>query len=198
MARAPTRAHCGLSPGRHCAACTDDSRTTRHVRSTPPRGPDTLVPQLRSAIRGVRNRPRFRLNQDLGSHGIHALLAMEDEVLLRAELHALRDLEAGGASIALSLPFVRRAGEVSKVRAIAERECGSSFVARLRLGVFVETPAMALSTERLLEQAVDHVFVGTKDLTTVDAGLRPNRPVACERIRHLPTIASCNSQDTWC
>jgi phosphoenolpyruvate-protein kinase (PTS system EI component) len=41
---------------------------------------------------------------------------------------------------------------------------------RLRLGAFVETPAMVLNVGRLLEQGLDHVFVGTKDLTQLTLG----------------------------
>lgn len=111
-------------------------------------------------------------NQDLGSHGIQALLSMPRRTLLRAELRALGKMHGDGASIALSLPFVRCPGEIAEVRA----ECGTSIGAQIRVGVFVETPAMALSVDRLLDHEPDHVFVGTKDLAQLTLGVDRTDP----------------------
>ena len=101
-------------------------------------------------------------NPALGLRGLRLALRRPD--LLDAQLRAaLRVKPAGRCK--LLLPMVDSVTEVREVRAILNRlaeELGGLPIPSL--GVMIETPASALTADRLLEEA-DFLSIGTNDLT---------------------------------
>lgn len=99
-------------------------------------------------------------NPHLGLHGIRQMLTLPG--LLAAELRAVDALYNHGYSrVLFSIPFLSLESELIDVLALRDTTCRN----RVRMGVFVETPAAVAELPHLLAHDVDAVFVGTKDLT---------------------------------
>ncbi|MBI2668694.1 phosphoenolpyruvate synthase [Candidatus Woesearchaeota archaeon] len=115
----------------------------------------------------------------IGWHGIRRLL--DEPKILKAEFQALAELHAEGLSnIGVMVPFVIRADEVKKAKAIM-REVGLEPVRDIEFGVMVETPAACWVIEDICKVGISFVSFGTNDLTQLTQGIDRNN----ERIAKL-------------
>ena len=132
-------------------------------------GGRTLV--IRTLDLGADKRPPFlpfshEENPALGLRGIRLSLANRD--MFRVQLRALLRAAAYG-KISVLYPMISDVSELREARKIAteaERELleeGISF-GSIQQGVMIETPAAALSAEKLIGEA-DFFSIGTNDLT---------------------------------
>ncbi len=119
-------------------------------------------------LRGGEDEPLER-NPLLGWRGIGREL--DDPVLLRAEYEAVRRAVAEGcSSLGIKVPFVRNPEEYERAREIAV-EVGLHPHEDVAFGASIETPATALTIDRLLSAGVDFVSVGVNDLTMCCLGV---------------------------
>lgn len=118
-------------------------------------------------IQGGKEEPE-ESNPMMGWHGIRR--SLDQERILKAELEAIKRVqEQGFSNIGVMLPQVISAEEVRKAKRVA-REVGL----RGKFGVMVETPAAALTIERICNEGIDFISFGTNDLTQFTLGVDRN------------------------
>lgn len=100
-------------------------------------------------------------NPALGLRGVRTGLHRPD--LLLTQLRAICRVRSRG-TVAVMLPMIASASEVRQVRALLDIAASETGGAAPLLGVMIETPAAAMTTD-LLAPHIDFVSVGTNDLT---------------------------------
>jgi len=100
-------------------------------------------------------------NPALGLRGVRSGL-LHPEILL-TQMRAVCRVRSSGP-VAIMLPMIASVGEVRQARALLDRAAADTGCATPLLGVMIETPAAAMTTD-LLRSDIDFVSVGTNDLT---------------------------------
>lgn len=100
-------------------------------------------------------------NPALGLRGVRSGL-LHPELLLTQMRAACRVSSTG--SVALMLPMIASVEEVRQARVLLDRAATATGRPAPRLGVMIETPAAAMTTD-LLRPHIDFVSIGTNDLT---------------------------------
>ncbi|MGA0545058.1 phosphoenolpyruvate--protein phosphotransferase [Brevundimonas sp. VNH65] len=100
-------------------------------------------------------------NPALGLRGVRSGLHRPD--LLLTQLRAACRVRSRGL-IAVMLPMIASVAEVRQVRALLDIAVQETGGARPCLGVMIETPAAAMTTD-LLAPEIDFISIGTNDLT---------------------------------
>jgi signal transduction protein with GAF and PtsI domain len=115
-------------------------------------------------------------NPELGLHGIRDLLQKPE--LFITELKAVDTLyRSGYDNLIFSIPFITEKKELQEVKRIMAENCTS----KIKIGIFIETPAAVYELPSFLLEGVNIVYIGTKDLTqTILACDRSN-----EAVRHI-------------
>ena len=104
-------------------------------------------------------------NPLMGWHGIRRSLDRQD--VFRCEIEALRRLNQNGLNnIALVLPFVSKLEEFRKVKEMIDFP--------VKVGIMVETPAVALSIESFCKEGVDFVAIDSTMLAQLILGVDRN------------------------
>ena len=127
---------------------------------------------IRTLDLGADKRPSYlpfahEENPALGLRGIR--LSLSEQTLFRAQIRALLRASAYGR-LSVLYPMVSDVSELLEAKRIVEEEknalseAGIPFDADMEQGVMVETPAAALSAERLIKEAA-FFSIGTNDLT---------------------------------
>ncbi|MFA6002378.1 MAG: putative PEP-binding protein, partial [Thermoleophilia bacterium] len=119
-------------------------------------------------LRGGEDEPLER-NPLLGWRGIGREL--QNQVLLRAEYEAVRRaIESGCDNLGIKVPFVRSVEEYERARQVAF-EVGLRPHENVAFGASIETPAAALTIDRIIEAQADFLSVGVNDLTMCCLGV---------------------------
>ena len=100
-------------------------------------------------------------NPALGLRGVRSGLHRPD--ILLTQLRAICRVRSRGA-VAVMLPMIASVAEVRQVRAMLDVAVAETGGAASLLGVMIETPAAAMTTDRLAP-IIDFVSFGTNDLT---------------------------------
>lgn len=100
-------------------------------------------------------------NPALGLRGVRSGLHRPD--ILLTQLRAICRVRSRGA-VAVMLPMIASVAEVRQVRAMLDVAVAETGGAAPLLGVMIETPAAAMTTDRLAP-AIDFISFGTNDLT---------------------------------
>jgi pyruvate, water dikinase len=108
----------------------------------------------------------------IGWHAIRRLL--DEPRILKAEFQAIKELhDEGMDNVGIMLPFVIRADEVKKAKAVM-REVGLEPCKDIDFGVMIETPASCWIIEDLCKEGISFVSFGTNDLTQLTLGIDRN------------------------
>ncbi len=100
-------------------------------------------------------------NPALGLRGVRSGLHRPD--ILLAQLRAICRVRSKG-TVAVMLPMIASVAEVRQVRAILDVAVAETGGRAPLLGVMIETPAAAMTTDRLAP-VIDFISIGTNDLT---------------------------------
>jgi phosphoenolpyruvate-protein phosphotransferase len=121
-------------------------------------------------------------NPALGLRGIRTALRHPD--LLRTQLRAALRVTPAGI-VRLLLPMVTQVQEIQTVRTIIDEiRAGLTNRPAIEIGAMIETPAAALSAERIAA-AVDFLSIGSNDLTQYTLAMDRGHP---ELARHIDAL----------
>jgi pyruvate,water dikinase len=125
-------------------------------------------------------------NPMLGWRGIRRDLTETEH--LRLEIRAFKKLhEMGLTNVGIMLPMVQHVKELQMAKAIMIDE--GLDLAKVELGIMVETPGAALTIEEFIEDGLDFVSFGTNDLTQYTLAVdRNNENVAALYTELHPAI----------
>jgi phosphocarrier protein FPr/phosphocarrier protein len=120
-------------------------------------------------------------NPALGLRGVRSGL-MQTE-LLSTQLRAICRVTSKGL-VAIMLPMIASVAEVRQVRGLLDRAVADTGARPPLLGVMIETPAAAMTTD-LLAGVVDFVSVGTNDLTQYALAMDRQNPHLAQHLDAL-------------
>jgi phosphoenolpyruvate-protein phosphotransferase len=121
-------------------------------------------------------------NPALGLRGIRTALRHPD--LLRTQLRAALRVTPAGI-VRILLPMVTQVQEIQTVRTIIDEiRAGLTNRPAIEIGAMIETPAAALSAERIAA-AVDFLSIGSNDLTQYTLAMDRGHP---ELARHIDAL----------
>ena len=120
-------------------------------------------------------------NPALGLRGVRSGLHRPD--LLLTQLRAVCRIRSTGL-VAVMLPLIASVAEVRQVRALLDIAVAETGGTRPRLGVMIETPAAAVSTD-LLAPEIDFVSIGTNDLTQYALAMDRQNPSLAAQLDSL-------------
>lgn len=111
-------------------------------------------------------------NPALGLRGVRSGL-LHPELLL-TQMRAICRVRSSGP-VAVMLPMIASVAEVRQARALLDRAATDAGSATPLLGVMIETPAAAMTTD-LLRPEIDFISVGTNDLTQYTLAMDRQNP----------------------
>ncbi|HYU96042.1 MAG TPA: phosphoenolpyruvate--protein phosphotransferase [Sphingomicrobium sp.] len=121
-------------------------------------------------------------NPALGLRGVRTALRYPD--LLRTQLRAALRVKPTGV-VRLLLPMITEVAEVRAIRSVVDELRGElSHSAPVEIGAMIETPAAALTADRLAA-VVDFFSIGSNDLTQYSLAMDRGHPELARRIDAL-------------
>lgn len=120
-------------------------------------------------------------NPALGLRGVRSGLARPD--LLLTQLRAACRVRADGP-VGIMLPMIASRAEVQQVRALLDRALQETGAERPLLGVMIETPAAAMTVDRL-HPDIDFISIGSNDLTQYALAMDRQNPALAAQLDAL-------------
>lgn len=132
-------------------------------------------------------------NPALGLRGIRSGLARPD--LLLTQLRAACRVRADGP-VGVMLPMIASRAEILQVRALLDRALQKTGAAPPLLGVMIETPAAAMTVDRL-HPDIDFISIGSNDLTQYALAMDRQNPGLAAQLDALhPAVLRLIAQAT--
>lgn len=132
-------------------------------------------------------------NPALGLRGVRSGLHRPD--ILLTQLRAVCRVRSKG-TVAVMLPMIASVAEVRQVRALLEVAVAETGGVSPVLGVMIETPAAAMTVDRLAP-AIDFISIGTNDLTQYALAMdRQNSALAAQLDSLHPAVLRLIAQAT--
>ena len=131
-------------------------------------------------------------NPALGLRGIRLQLARPD--LLETQFRALLGVRST-APLRIMLPMVSTIAEIREARALLQRLAAEANAAEPELGIMVETPAAALISARLAEEAA-FFSIGTNDLSQYALARDRTNPAVATGLDALDPAVLCLIHET--
>ena len=132
-------------------------------------------------------------NPALGLRGVRSGLHRPD--ILLTQLRAVCRVRSKG-TVAVMLPMIASVAEVRQVRALLDVAVTETGGTRPVLGVMIETPAAAMTVDRLAP-AIDFISIGTNDLTQYALAMdRQNAALAAQLDSLHPAVLRLIAQAT--
>lgn len=120
-------------------------------------------------------------NPALGLRGVRSGLHRPD--ILLTQLRAVCRVRSKG-TVAVMLPMIASVAEVRQVRALLDVAVAETGGASPVLGVMIETPAAAMTVDRLAP-AIDFISIGTNDLTQYALAMDRQNPALAAQLDSL-------------
>lgn len=120
-------------------------------------------------------------NPALGLRGVRSGLHRPD--ILLTQLRAICRVQSRG-TVAVMLPMIASVAEVRQVRALLDVAASETGRPAPLLGVMIETPAAAMTVDRLAP-AIDFISIGTNDLTQYALAMDRQNPALAAQLDSL-------------
>ncbi|RZJ18124.1 MAG: phosphoenolpyruvate--protein phosphotransferase [Brevundimonas sp.] len=120
-------------------------------------------------------------NPALGLRGVRSGLHRPD--ILLTQLRAICRVRSRG-TVAVMLPMIAAVAEVRQVRALLDAAAAETGRPAPLLGVMIETPAAAMTVDRLAP-AIDFISIGTNDLTQYALAMDRQNPALAAQLDSL-------------
>lgn len=120
-------------------------------------------------------------NPALGLRGVRSGFHRPD--LLMTQLRAICRVRSGG-TVAIMLPMIASVAEVRQARAMLAAAAAEVGAPQPSLGVMIETPAAAVTADRLAPE-IDFISIGTNDLTQYALAMDRQNPALAAQLDGL-------------